>query len=62
MSLQPETCASPRFTPSFGTVLRSIRTHLELCQRVLAVPFKRARSRPVEYLEFDEIQAVLDRN
>ncbi len=33
--------------------------HLELCQRVLAVPFKRARSRPVEYLEFDEIQAVL---
>jgi integrase/recombinase XerD len=33
--------------------------HLDLCQRVLAVPFKRARSRPVEYLEFDEIQAVL---
>jgi site-specific recombinase XerD len=32
---------------------------LELCQRVLAVPFKRARSRPVEYLEFEEIQAVL---
>ncbi|HYZ87392.1 MAG TPA: site-specific integrase [Bryobacteraceae bacterium] len=32
---------------------------LNLCQRVLAVPFKRARSRPIEYLEFDEIQAVL---
>jgi integrase/recombinase XerD len=32
---------------------------LELCQRVLAVPFKRARSHPVEYLEFDEIHAVL---
>jgi len=32
---------------------------LDLCQRVLAVPFKRARSRPVEYLEFDEIHAVL---
>lgn len=32
---------------------------LELCQRVLAVPFKRARSRPVKYLEFAEIQAVL---
>jgi integrase/recombinase XerD len=32
---------------------------LEHCQRVLAVPFKRARSRPVEYLEFAEIQAVL---
>jgi hypothetical protein len=25
--------------------------HLELCQRILAVPFKRARVRVVEYLE-----------
>jgi integrase/recombinase XerD len=33
--------------------------HLELCQRVLAVLFKRARSRPFEYFEFDEIRAVL---
>jgi integrase/recombinase XerD len=33
---------------------------LELCQRVLAVPFKRARSRPVKHLEFEEIQAVLN--
>jgi integrase/recombinase XerD len=35
--------------------------HLEVehCQRVLAVPFKRARSRAVEYLDFPEIQAVL---
>jgi integrase/recombinase XerD len=32
---------------------------IEHCQRILAVPFKRARSRPVEYLEFPEIQAVL---
>lgn len=32
---------------------------MELCQRVLAVPFKRARSRSLEYLEFNEIQAVL---
>lgn len=32
---------------------------LEHCQRVLAVPFKRAHSRPVEYLEYDEIQAIL---
>ena len=32
---------------------------LEHCQRVLAVPFKRARSRTVEYLEYEEIQAVL---
>ena len=29
------------------------------CQRVLAVPFKRTGSRPVEYLEHDEIEAVL---
>jgi len=33
--------------------------HLELCQRVLGVPFKRARSRPADYLEYEEIQAVL---
>ena len=33
--------------------------HLEHCQRVLGVPFKRARTRTVEYLEYDEIQAVL---
>jgi site-specific recombinase XerD len=34
--------------------------HLELCQRVLAVPFKRARPRLVEYLEAREIAAILD--
>jgi len=34
--------------------------YLELCQRVLSVPFKRARPRIVEYLEADEISAVLD--
>jgi integrase/recombinase XerD len=32
---------------------------IEHCQRILAVPFKRTRSRPVEYLDFAEIQAVL---
>jgi len=32
---------------------------LERCQRVLAVPFKRTGSRPVEYFEYHEIQAVL---
>jgi len=32
---------------------------LEHCQRVLAVPSKRARQRTVEYLEYDEIQAIL---
>lgn len=32
---------------------------LEQCQRVLGVPFKRAHTRPVEYLEYEEISAVL---
>ena len=32
---------------------------LDHAQRILAVPFKRARQRTVEYLEHDEIQAVL---
>jgi integrase/recombinase XerD len=34
--------------------------HLELCQRLLAVPFKRARPRLVEYLEASEVAAILD--
>ena len=29
------------------------------CQRILAVPFKRTGSRPVEYLEHEEIEAIL---
>ncbi len=33
--------------------------HLEICQRLLAVPFKRARLRVVDYLEEDEIGAML---
>lgn len=33
---------------------------LEHCQRILAIPFKRAQTRQVEYLEYDEIQAILD--
>jgi len=33
--------------------------HLEACQRLLAVPFKRARTRVVEYLDDDEIGAML---
>jgi site-specific recombinase XerD len=32
---------------------------LEACQRILGVPFKRSRSRPIEYLEYSEVQAVL---
>ncbi|MFH1690875.1 MAG: site-specific integrase, partial [Candidatus Eisenbacteria bacterium] len=34
--------------------------HLELCQRLLVVPFKRAPLRVVEYLEADEIGALLE--
>lgn len=34
--------------------------HLELCQRLLAIPFKRARPRIVEYLEIEEMRALLD--
>lgn len=34
--------------------------HLELCQRLLAVPFKRARLRAVEYLEADELRTLLN--
>jgi site-specific recombinase XerD len=33
---------------------------LEQCQRVLAIPFKRSTPRPIEYLEYEEIRAVLD--
>jgi site-specific recombinase XerD len=33
--------------------------HLEHCQKVLAIPFKRSSTRQVEYFEYEEIQAVL---
>ena len=33
--------------------------HLDQIQRVLNIPFKRGTSRPIEYLEFEEIQAIL---
>jgi site-specific recombinase XerD len=32
---------------------------LEHCQRIISIPFKRGRSRTVEYLEYEEIQSVL---
>ena len=32
---------------------------LEQVQRILGIPFKRTRSRPVEYLEYEEIDSVL---
>jgi site-specific recombinase XerD len=34
--------------------------HIEVCQQLLAVPLKRATLRVVEYLEADEIRAMLD--
>ena len=34
--------------------------HLEQSQRILSIPFKRAATRTIEYLEFEEIRAVLD--
>lgn len=33
---------------------------LETCQRLLAVPFKRAQTRTVEYLEAEEIRALIE--
>jgi integrase/recombinase XerD len=45
---------------AFARYVASDPEHLELCQRILAVPFKRARQRVVEYLEADEIRALLD--
>jgi site-specific recombinase XerD len=32
---------------------------LEHCQRILAIPFKRSSTRPIEYLEYEEIAAVI---
>jgi integrase/recombinase XerD len=32
---------------------------LEQCQRILLIPFKRARQRTIEYLEYEEIEQVL---
>jgi site-specific recombinase XerD len=33
---------------------------LQHCQRVLAIPFKRTGSHSIEYLEYEEIKAILD--
>jgi integrase/recombinase XerD len=32
---------------------------LDHCQRILVIPFKRARQRTIEYLEYEEIQQIL---
>jgi integrase/recombinase XerD len=33
--------------------------HLDLAQRVLGIPFKRAQQRAIDYLEYEEIDAIL---
>jgi len=33
--------------------------HLELAQRVLGIPFKRTRQRAIDYLEYEEMDAIL---
>jgi integrase/recombinase XerD len=33
--------------------------HLELAQRILGIPFKRTRQRAIDYLEYEEIEAIL---
>lgn len=33
--------------------------HIELAQRILGIPFKRARQRGIDYLEYEEIDAIL---
>lgn len=43
----------------FRYVAGRIPERFEQSQRILAIPFKRTRSRPVEYLEYDEIRAIL---
>jgi site-specific recombinase XerD len=35
--------------------------HLDRVQRILSIPFKRARQRAIQYLERDEIEAILSR-
>lgn len=44
----------------FRYVAGSAPDHLELAQRILAIPFKRTGTRRVEYFEFDEFKAILD--
>jgi site-specific recombinase XerD len=44
----------------FRYAAQSYPNHLAQCQRVLAIPFKRSAPRPIEYLEYEEIRAVLN--
>ena len=42
----------------FRYAAQSHPDHFEQCQHVLAIPFKRFAPQPIEYLEYEEIQAV----
>ena len=52
-------CALGPGIPARGYCALEYPARLAHCQRVLAVPFKRTGSRPVEYLEHEEIEAIL---
>lgn len=43
----------------FRYVATSCPERIQHCQRILCIPFKRARNRTVEYLEYEELEAVL---
>jgi len=44
----------------FRYVAHAYPEQMEPCQQMLAIPFKRSRPRMIEYLDYDEILAVLD--
>lgn len=44
----------------FHHVAAQFPDQLEQAQRILNIPFKRAETQPVDYLEYEEIQAVLE--
>ena len=44
----------------FRHVCTAYPEHLSQSQRVLSIPFKRSATRAIEYLDFEEINAVLD--
>ena len=44
----------------FDYLGRHYPEHLEQAQRVLSIPFKRTANRTIDYLEVDEIRAILD--
>jgi integrase/recombinase XerD len=44
----------------FRYVAHAYPEQMEPCQQILVIPFKRSRPRMIEYLDYDEILAVLD--